>query len=269
MKKITLLSLLSLFAISLITAQTVPLSVIKRNGQTISATTHYLNPAQIENVQWTDSTCIVSYANIENPNPKAIGKYTVTQPIDTVWKYANKYTAELVKVNISSKVAKTTRDTITQWLFPIRKITEVRSASIPGQTTARARLFVQQLSNFDKIYIYETPSVLAARIDSVLAAGTNVSSTSVDTSNYTQKITDGQIILNSTTADTLTLLNPSQFATREPIVVVNIGSGDYTLAGGFTVKDKSGSNVTSLAANTVYTFKAYYNGSAYIWLKEY
>lgn len=42
-----------------------------------------------------------------------------------------------------------------------------------------------------------------------------------------------------------------------------------TIAGGFTVKDKSGSNVTSLTANTVYTFKSYYNGSAYIWLKEY
>lgn len=267
MKKLNFILLA--FVTSSILAQTVAVSVTKRNGQTMSATTYYLNPAQIEKVQWTDSTSIISYANVENPNPKNIGKYTATNPIDSVWKYANKYTPSLVKVNISTKVGKTTRDTLTQWLFPISKITEIRSASIAGQSTARSRLFVQQLSNFDKIYIYETPATLTARIDSVLNAGIALSGTSYDTSNYTLKITDGHVILNSATADTLTLLNPSQFLNRDAIVIVNRGSGAYTLAGGFTVKDKSGSDVTSLTANTVYTFKAYTDGSSNIWLKEY
>lgn len=266
MKKVFALLTIAILAISVSQAQRLTVTATKKNGLTSQAGTYELNPNFIQDVT-NASSPVISY---QDPlNAKNVITYTVSNSFDTIYNRANKYGAKLVKVLVSSIIPGTTRDTLIQWAFPVNSANERKAVTVAGQASAKSQVYFTRSSGYKKLYLGETLAILNARIDSLYEIANNPATTSYDTSNYTLKLADKHIVLNSTTADTLTLLDPAQYSAREAIVVANIGSGAYTLAGGFTVKDKSGSTVSSLTANTVYTFKSYYTGAAYIWLKEY
>ena len=266
MKKLLFLVVALLVATASIQAQRIPVTVTKKGTRAVDSVTYHLNPAQIQYVQKGTST-IIGYTDIMYKN--AIVNLTVTESFDTVFQMANRFKPNLIKVLVSTLVRNTVRDTLNSWLFPLDRLSDSKAVTVTNQETAKTQVYLEQAGVNKPYYINETQAELKARIDSLFQVGSDNYAIKYDTSNYTVKTYDKHIILNSTTADTLTLLNPNLFTGKSPLVVANIGSGAYTLAGGFTVKDKSGSTVSSLTANTVYTFKAYYNGSAYIWLKEY
>lgn len=260
MKK--LLFVLSLFAFASAFAQ-VNFTVIKKDGVTLDSVVTYLNPKGIQNVDGS----FINYQDYNNA--KNVVKIKVTENIDTIYKRLNFYHPEVIKLWAVTPIYGTSRDTIKPYLYPIASLNSYTSMTSTTLPKAKSLLYLSQCDGYKKLYIRETPAQIKSRRDSLVELSKDAFAYVYDTSNYTVKTYDKHIILKSTTADTLTLLNPNLFINRSPIVVANIGSGAYTIAGGFTVKDKSASNVTSLTANTVYTFKAYYDGSAYIWLKEY
>lgn len=269
MKKLILISVMIFAAVLTSLSQNLSLSVTKRNSQTLSATTHLLNPANIQYGTWIDSVMTIGYNDVDNANPKKTATYVVTQPIDTVYKYSNLYSPYLVKVSVCTMISGTSRDTLQPILYPITALSEARSVTVTGQPSAKTRISVYVNGKYSKIYLGETVTMLKTKLDSLLDVGNDKSSYRYDTSTTTMRYTDNHLVLNSNTNDTLTLLNPSYFGERVPLVINNIGSGTYFPGGGFTLKDKSGSTVSIFAANTVYTLKAYYNGSSWIWLKEY
>ena len=263
MRKSIFILIMTLFVTALsVQAQRLSITATKKNGNTALAGSYTVSAEGVQYVQNASSPIV---ATADPFFSKGIALYTVSDNIDTLYNRLNKYHPTVVKALVSSIISGTSRDTLIQWLLPIDKLAK----TVSGQSSVNQQAYLQTASGYKKLYLGESVGTLNYRIDSLFDVINNAGNYVYDTSNYTLKTYDQHVILNSSTADTLTLLNPSQFATREPIVVANIGSGAYTLAGGFTVKDKSGSNVTSLTANTVYTFKSYYNGSAYIWLKEY
>lgn len=267
MKKLSILLLmLSVFTFE-VNAQKFAATVTKRGSANVSSVVQIFNAKMLQYVQWTDSTTILGYIDVVNP--RQLVNITVSQNPDTIYNRVNKYSAELVKCYVVTPIRNTTRDTSILWYLPISKISDLRSTSVAGRTQINSVAYVEQSGKYTKTFFNESYNTLSNRIDSLLDSKKEITNSVYDTSTYTMKLYDKYIVLNSMTADTLNLLNPSQFANRTPLVVANIGSGAYTIQGGFTVKDKSGSNVTSLTANTVYTFKAYYNGSSYIWLKLY
>lgn len=264
---LSILSLLLLFAITA-TAQQFSATVTKRGSATIDSVVNYYNPEMVQYVYHpSDSTSFFGYMNVLDGGRTILIKTTAVS--NDLAATINAAKPVLIPVSVVTRINNTTRDTAVKYYFPISKLSDLRSASVAALPTANSVLYREECGRYNKTYLKETLSVIAGRIDSLTYNASDISTHNYDTSNYTMRTYDKHIILNSTTADTITLLDPSQFANRGALVVANIGSGAYTLAGGFTVKDKSGSNVTSLTANTVYTFKSYYNGSAYIWLKEY
>lgn len=264
-KSIFALILLVITAFS-VQAQKLAVTATKKNGNTALAGSYVLATEGVQYVQNASSPVVGVADPLYN---KGVALYTVSDNIDTLYNRLNKYHPTVVNALVSTIISGTSRDTLIRWLLPIDNLSERTAKTVSGQSSVNQQAYLQTSSGYKKLYLGETVAILNSRIDSLFDVINNAGNYVYDTSNYTLKTYDQHLILNSTTNDTLTLLNPSQFAVREPIVVANIGSGAYTLAGGFTVKDKSGSNVTSLTANTVYTFKSYYNGSAYIWLKEY
>lgn len=253
------------FLVSTLQAQFFPVTVTKKNNRTIDSVTYYFNADFIQAVE-TISPVSVLYKDAAYS--KATSTYRVTDNIDTLYKNANKLGANLIKLQVSTRISGTQSDTVRNWLFKISNIGEITSVTVSNQPRARSFAYVDIAGVYKPVYFTESASTIKSRVDSI-AGATDNSTTRYDTSTYTLRPFDKHIILNSTTADTLTLLNPNQFVNKEPIVIANINTGAYFIGGGFTVKDKSGSNVTSIAANTVYTFKAYHTGSSYIWLKEY
>lgn len=268
MKKfISILSLTVLFAITA-TAQQFSATVTKRGSATIGSVVNYFNPEMVQYVYHpSDSTSYMGYKNVLDAGKTILIKTTAVS--NDLAATINAAKPVLIPVSVVTKINNTSRDTAIKYYFPISKLSDLKSASVSTLPTANSVVYREENGRFNKAYLKETVSVVRARIDSLQYNTVDIQTYKYDTANYTMRTYDKHIVLNSTTADTLTLLNPNQFINRGPLVVANIGSGAYTLAGGFTVKDKSGSNVTSLTANTVYTFKAYYTGAAYIWLKEY
>lgn len=265
MKKLTLIIAFSLF-VGTIQAQFFPTSVVKKNNITLDSVLYYFNTDDVLNVQ---STTPVTIGTIDVSLRNAVTNWKVTESVDSLYKLLNRQAPTMVKVLVSTRIGTTSNDQLTAWLYPISKISQpLTVSSVPNQPKAHTLFYVNNSGTYKPVYINESASVFKARVDSVIGSYDN-SAYKYDTANYTVKSYDKHIILNSTTADTLTFINPNTAVGRGALVVANIGSGAYTISGGFTVKDKSGSNVTSLTANTVYTFKAYYTGSAYIWLKEY
>jgi len=268
MKKKFLLIAFALLTISTVQAQSVSLTVTERNGIAVDTATASFKLEQVRFVQKKASSSVVGYVDMNRPTQVTLNG--VTESIDTIYNYLNKFGANFVKIYQVARVGSTARDTATQWLYPIKNISEPASYTESALPKASSRVYIKQLDNsYKKTIIDETAAGLNTRIDSLYQLASGKSKVAYDTSSYTMKSYDRHVVLNSTTADTLTLLNPSLLTENDEIVIANIGSGTYTLAGGFTVKDKSGSTVSSLTANTVYAFKAYYNGSGYIWLKEY
>lgn len=265
MKKITLILAFFLF-VGTIQAQFFPTTVVKKNTTPLDSVLYYLNVADVRSIQ---STTPVTISTVDVSLKNALTSWKVTESVDSLYKLLNRQAPTMVKVLVSTRVGVTSTDVLTAWLYPISKISQpLTVSSISNQPKAHTLIYVENSGVFKPVYINESASVFKARVDSILGSYDD-SKYVYDTANYTVKNYDKHIILNSTTADTLTLINPNTSVDRSPLVVANIGSGAYTIAGGFTVKDKSGSNVTSLTANTVYTFKAYFNGTSYIWLKEY
>lgn len=259
--------LLVLFAISA-SAQQFSATVVKRGSLNIDTVTNYFNTNFVQYISCpADSTAYIAYKNVLDGGRTVLIK--TTEVSNDLAATINLASPSLIPVNVVTKINNTTRDTAIRYYFPISKLSDFKSASVVVLPKANSSIYREENGRYNKHYLKETVSQLNARIDSIANNAFDVVKYKYDTANYTMKLHDKHIVLNSTTADTLTLLNPSQFANRGPLVVANIGSAAYTIAGGFTVKDKSGSNVTSLTANTVYTFKSYYTGAAYIWLKEY
>ncbi len=267
MKKYIPLFCMLLFAFGA-TAQQFSATVVKRGSAPVDTVTTYFNPKFVQYISCpSDSTAYIAYKNVLDGGRTVLFK--TTDVSNDVAANANLFYPNLITVNVVTKINNTTRDTSIRYYFPADKLSDIKATTVISLPKANSSLYREENGKYVKHYLKETASVLNARIDSISSVAVDVQRYKYDTASYTMKIYDKHIVLNSTTADTLTLLNPSQFANRGPLVVANIGSAAYTIAGGFTVKDKSGSNVTSLTANTVYTFKSYYTGSAYIWLKEY
>lgn len=267
MKKSILLSLAILLFAATLPAQHLSFTAVRKNGAVIDTAAYIFKAASVQYVQKTASNSVIGYRDFYSPN--ALVTYTLTDNFDTVYAKLNGSGTSFVKVQKIAKIARTSRDTATYWIYPIDKVGEAASYSAETLPQAHSRTWVSTLSGVERITLKETAAQFHTSIDSILAVAKGFSKVVYDTANYTMQNYDKHIILNSTTADTLTFKNPALFYDKGSVVIANIGSGAYTIAGGFTVKDKSGSNVTSLTANTVYTFKSYYNGSAYIWLKEY
>lgn len=251
---------------TVVQAQRIPVTVIKKGTKSIDSVQYHLNPAGIQYVVASGANSQVGYTDYMYRN--ALVVYTVTDKLDSIYNRANKYTPTLVKVTVSTLVPNTFYDTLKVWAFPLAKLGESKAVTVANQETAKTQLYIEQSGTQKPYYLNETTTRLASIVDSLYAQKTGGSSYKYDTANYTLKTFDKHIVLKSTTDDTLTLLNPSLFVDQEPITISNIGSGAYTIAGGFTVKDKSDSTVSTIAANTVYQFKAYYNGSAFIWLRQ-
>lgn len=265
MKKLIFITLALLFAVVSVQAQRIPVTVTKKGVRAVDSVTYHLNPAQIEFVQKGTKT-VIGYTDVMYKN--AVVNLTVTESFDTIFQMANRFKPTLIKVLVSTLVRNTVTDTLNSWLFPLDRLSDSKAVTVTNQETAKTQLYVQVAGVHKPYYLNETQAALKARIDSLFQAGSDNEAYKYDTATYTMKPYDKHIILGGTTADTLTLLNPNGFINKAPITIVNIGSATYTLAGGFSVKDTAGSTVSTVASHTAATFKAYYNGSSYIWLKE-
>lgn len=265
MKKITLILAIFL-CVGTIQAQFFPTNVVKKNSVLLDSVLYYLNT---DDVRYVQNTSPVTIGTIDVSLKNAITNFRVTASFDSLYFLLNRQSPAMVKVLVSTRKGTTSSDTLMNWLYPISKISQpVAVSSVSNQPRARTLIYVENSGSYKPVYINETVSMFKERVDSVLGSYDN-SAYHYDTATYTVKTYDKHVILNSTTADTLNLPNPYSGIGRSPLVVANIGSGAYFVGGGYTVKDKSGSNVTSITANTVFTFKPYFNGSSYIWLKEY
>lgn len=270
MKKFLLLiTTLCLFAVAT-AAPSITVNVTRYDKTTLSDTTVYkLNPKQIQYVKNGASTRVIGYR--DKKNSVHVIQITVVDKFDSLVNRSNKFEPNLVGVLVVTDVsASITRDTAIRYAYPIDAFVEFRDYTNGSFPMANSQAYIDQVTNAgDATKLVEDANELQARMDSTYAAARDVSGYRYDTANITLKIYDKHIVFNSTTADTITLLNPNLFAGKNPIVIANIGSAVTTLVGGFTVKDKSGSTVSTVGANTVMQLKAYYNGSSYIWLKEY
>ncbi len=265
MKKTILFLLLGFFIISNIKAQSfAQFTCYQRNGATIADSFQVLNLECISSVYLSGTK---TYIRMTYPGVSAKDEFTSRQSVDTVLFYANKAGVNFVKFNHATTVS--TTDSFLPKYYNVKSIIRASNAVTPGKTWSHTRMLYQEYNGNTQVPIMERYDRVCAVLDSAKAATQSNAGTVYDTSTYVMKSTDKFFVLNSTTNDTLTLMNPSQFAGRDPIVISNIGSGTYFPGGGFTFKDKSGSSVSILAANTVYMLKAYNTGAAYIWLKEY
>lgn len=262
MKKLLISLFFAVVAFSA-TAQQFSATVTKRGSASVDTVVNYFSPDMVEYITKVGTKTTIGYTDVTNGGRTVA--IVVTEAVDTLYKRINALGPHLVNVNVITKIPAVTRDTVIRWLYPVGSLSEPKTASVIALPQANAQVYRKQRNDYYKTFLQESVAQLNTRKDSVSDIATSV----YDTSTYVMLQTDKYIKLNSTTADTITLKNPASYPDGRVLVIANIGSGAYTISGGFTVKDKSGSNVTSLTANTVYTFRKYYNGSSHIWLKEY
>ena len=197
-------------------AQFFPVTVTKKNNTTIDSATYYFNADFIESVSRT-SPVVVYY---KDPlYSKATATYNITQSIDTVYINANRLQPTLIKLQVSTRRSGTANDTVMNWLFQIGNISELKSVTVSNQPRARTTAFVGQAGVYKQLYFTQTVADIKRTVDSIAGSLDN-SVSKYDTSTYTMKSFDKHIILNSTTADTLTLLNPNIFSNKSATMFV-------------------------------------------------
>lgn len=266
MKKYISIICLMLFTLG-VSAQQFSATVVKRGNAPVDTVVTYFNPKFVQYITCpSDSTAYIAYKNVLDGGRTVLFK--TTDVSNDVAFNANVYYPNLIPVNVVTKINNTTRDTAIRYYFPVDKLSDVKSATVIALPKANASLYRDENGKFNKHFIKETASAINARIDSIAAQMYDVSTTSYDTSTHVMKTYEKHIVLGGATADTLTLLNPNQFANRGVLTIVNKGSGTFTINGGFTVKDRSGSNITTLAGGAALFLKAYKEGTSYIWIKE-
>ncbi len=259
--------MLMAFAVFDSMAQTINVTAYQKNRVVNADSTVGINPSYIVDAYRLNS---VNYVDYDQNKNGTVTEFRTRETPDSIAKLSNLYKGNLVKLRKAMSFGGKS-DSFNTFYFNIDNIKSVVAGTNTYLSFATSKMNYKYFNNYVTYPIVESKTRIKALVDSIqnYPLSNGASATRYDTSTLTMAYTDKHIILNSTTADTLVLLDPTAFYQASPLVVANIGSGAYTLTGGFTVKDKSGSTVSSLTANTVYTFKSYYTGSAYIWLKEY
>jgi len=264
MKKSILILLLAMFTFSAVNAQNyLAITAYQKAGITNADSLQNINT---ENIYTMYTLAGKNHLHFIDFNLRTTYDFTIRENLDTIAALVNTKELYLIKLNKAQRVSQV--DSFLPYWYSSKYINRFITGTVPYFSYGTSKLYYANYAGTTVYPVKESRSRILAIMDSTRISNTDLSPTTSDTSNYTQKTTDKHIFLNSATADTLTLLNPNLFIKRGEVFITNIGSGAYTIAGGFTVKDKSGTNVTSIAANSFYIFKSYYNGSGYEWRKE-
>jgi len=264
MKKSIFVLTLAMFAFSFVNAQVYPtITAYQKSGVTNADSVQIINP---ENIYTMYTLAGKNHLHFIDFDLRTTYDFTIRESLDTIVSQVNTKDLYLVKLNKAQRVSQV--DSFVPYWYSSKYIKRYITGTVPYFSYGTSKLYYGNYAGTTVYPIKETRSRILTIMDSTRISNTDLSVTTRDSSNYTQKTTDKHIFLYSTTADTLTLLNPNLFFKRGEVFVTNIGSGAYTVAGGFTVKDKSGTNITSITANSFYIFKSYYNGSGYEWRKE-
>lgn len=234
----------------------------QKNRGTTADSVRYFDPAGIVAAYVTNSKNYFQYVEYDQLGKPILTEFTIRQVPDTLMARCNKYEPTIIKLNWAS-----TTDTFVPRYFNINRIIDVYSRATPYITYGTSQMFYNDLRTPQQPYaIVQTAATISRLTDSLRALTSTTSAIPhFDTANYTIKLYDAGVVLKSLTADTLTLLNPALFLNKGTFWVSNLGTGTYTVAGGFTVQDKSASTFSLFAATSIYALRAYYNGSAYIW----
>lgn len=263
MKKIILLLTIAIAAFAA-EAQTTLFTVtaLERNRVAMSDSVLRLNPANVVTAYSSNSKTYLTYTN--GKFSSAV-EYTLRETLDSIQARANRLGPNLLQLRRAMTISST--DSFRTYIFNLRNIVTSAAGTTSGLSYATSKLSYSDVNSLKTYPIVETSVRILALADSISSWHLTIAPTAYDTSSHTQKATERYIVLNSLTADTLTFLNPAYFVGTEGVTIANISTGAYTVAGGFTVQDVSEASITSIAANTIYHFKAYYNGSGYVWLK--
>lgn len=156
--------MLMAFAVSLSMAQTISLTAYQKNKTVNADSVYEFNPTYIVSCYSISGITRLEYDYNKLGNTTL---FFVRQPVDSVLKYSNNYSSNLVKLkkamSFGGKV-----DSFNTYLFNIKNIKGFNTGTTPPQTSATSKLLYKAFGNMYTFPIIETKARIKTVIDSTV-----------------------------------------------------------------------------------------------------